>query len=122
MMAEADVGALPVLRDGRLVGIITDRDLVVRALAKDADPATATVGHFCSRGPAVGSPAMPVAEAVKLMEDRKIRRLPVVEGGHLVGIVALGDLAEAMPRRAEAVLVEISKSPSTLSHQGGPER
>ncbi|MDB5100187.1 MAG: putative signal transduction protein with domain [Cyanobacteria bacterium RYN_339] len=116
MMAEADVGALPVLRDGRLVGIITDRDIVVRAVARDADPGTATVGSFCTREPAVGTPAMAVTEAVHLMNRHKVRRLPVLDAGRLVGIVSLGDLAEVAPHRAEAVLVEISKSPRTLAH------
>jgi CBS domain-containing protein len=115
-LAESDIGALPVLRDGHLIGILTDRDLVVRGMAHDLDAAIATVGQLCTHAPAVGSPEMPVAEAVKLMEDRKIRRLPVLEDGRLVGMVSLGDLAETMPRRAQAVLVEISKSPRTLAH------
>jgi CBS domain-containing protein/nucleotide-binding universal stress UspA family protein len=116
MMAEADVGALPVVDAGRLVGIFTDRDLVVRAIASGADPVTATVGAFCTRTPATATPQMPLGQAVKLMEARKVRRLPVVDDGQLVGMVSLGDLAECAPLRAEEVLVEISKSPSTLSH------
>jgi CBS domain-containing protein/nucleotide-binding universal stress UspA family protein len=119
LMAEADVGALPVLAEGRLVGILTDRDIVVRGLAKGADAARETVGACCTRDLAVGTPAMAVTEAVRLMEQRKVRRLPVLEDGRLVGIVALGDLAETAPHRAEAVLVEISEAPLTMAHGGG---
>jgi CBS domain-containing protein len=74
------------------------------------------VWDFCSREVVTVAPEMPVADAVKLMERRRVRRLPVVSEGRLVGMVSLGDLAECSPRRAEEVLVEISKSPSTLAH------
>jgi CBS domain-containing protein len=61
---------------------------------------------------------MPVDEAVRLMELNKIRRVVVMEGERVAGVVSLGDLAEALPETAEHALVEISKSPKTLAHRG----
>lgn len=118
-MQEADTGLLPVLDGNRLVGVITDRDMVVRAIALGVDPRTATVGEFQSRHVCTIGPDATCHEAVKQMEKHGIRRLLVADGGRLVGVLSLGDLAECVPDAAEEVLVEISKSPKTLAH-GGP--
>lgn len=118
-MQEADTGLLPVLDGTRLVGVITDRDLVVRAIALGVDPRTATVGEFQSRHVCTIGPDATCDEAVKQMEKHGIRRLLVADAGRLLGVLSLGDLAECVPDAAEEVLVEISKSPKTLAH-GGP--
>ena len=108
-MAEINVGSLPVLRDGRLAGIVTDRDIVVRAVARGAAPDTA-VADAMSDGVVTLSPDMSVDEAARLMSDKQIRRLYVVDEDRLVGVVSLGDLAvDAETDDAGEALREISK-------------
>lgn len=108
-MAEINVGSLPVLREGRLAGIVTDRDIVVRAVARGAAPGTA-VGDAMSDGVVTLSPDMSVDEAARLMSDKQIRRLYVVDENRLVGVVSLGDLAvDAETDDAGEALREISK-------------
>jgi CBS domain-containing protein len=108
-MRDGNIGDVVVLEEDRIQGILTDRDIVVRALAEGRDPAQTTVGEICSRELTTLSPADAIVEAVKIMRDKAIRRLPVVEGGRPVGIVSLGDLAvEADP---ESVLGGISAAP-----------
>lgn len=93
VMRDADIGDVLVVDGGRLRGILTDRDLVVRALAEDRDPSVTTVRTVCSTDPVTVRPGDLVDEAVDVMRRRALRRLPVVtEDGELVGIVTLGDL------------------------------
>jgi CBS domain-containing protein len=97
LMAAYGIGMVPlVTRDGTLVGVVTDRDLVVRALAgADVNLADVRVGDIATtRGLITVSPDASVSEARELMRDAKIKRLPVVEGDALVGVVSLGDLAQ----------------------------
>jgi CBS domain-containing protein len=108
-MAEINVGSLPVLRDGRLAGIVTDRDIVVRAIARGDAPDTA-VADAMSEGVVTLTPDMSVDEAAHLMSDKQIRRLYVVDNDRLVGVVSLGDLAvDAETEEAGETLREISK-------------
>jgi len=93
MMKTEDVGAIPVVEDEELVGIITDRDIVVRCVAEGKDPSETSVEDVLSEDLETASPDMDVQEAVRLMSRRQIRRLPVVEENRLVGILALGDVA-----------------------------
>lgn len=117
LMAEKDFGFLPVMApDGRVKGVLTDRDIVTRAIAKGLNPAKSQVSECMSKELEFVTPETSVDEAVHLMETRKIRRLLVCEERQLVGVVSLGDLAECEPEAAEAVLVEVSKSPQTLAH------
>lgn len=93
LMADGDVGALPVVDDGRLVGIVTDRDLVVRVLAAGLDPDT-PVGEIASGDLSTVTPDTPLTEAARLLGQAQVRRLPVVSpDGALVGIVTQADLA-----------------------------
>ncbi|GGQ12341.1 MULTISPECIES: CBS domain-containing protein [Streptomyces] len=93
VMRDADIGDVLVVEEGRLRGILTDRDLVVRGLAEDRDPAETTVQAICSTEPLTVGPDDHVDEAVDLMRRHALRRLPVQTGsGELVGIVTLGDL------------------------------
>jgi CBS domain-containing protein len=108
-MRDGNVGDVVVLEKGQIQGILTDRDIVVRALAEGRDPARTTVGEICSRQITVLSPADPINDAVKVMREKAIRRLPVVEGGRPVGIVSLGDLA--VERDPESALGNISAAP-----------
>ncbi|KJY39147.1 MULTISPECIES: CBS domain-containing protein [unclassified Streptomyces] len=94
VMRDAGIGDVLVVDQGRLCGILTDRDIVVRALAEDQDPAETTVRAICSGDPLTVRPDDRVDQAIDLMRRRALRRLPVVEAenGELVGIVTLGDL------------------------------
>lgn len=94
IMARHDTGFLPVEKDGKLRGAITDRDIVVRALANDADPDSLTVADAMTEKTHALHDTSSVAEAGKLMADLQIRRLLVAnEDGGVVGVVSLGDLA-----------------------------
>jgi CBS domain-containing protein len=109
-MKGADVGPVPVLDEaGSLCGILTDRDVTIRVVAEGLDPKTTKVGDVSSVGLTVLSPDDTVDDAVRLMREQAIRRLPIVESGRPVGIVSLGDLALA--RAPESALADISASP-----------
>ena len=111
---EQDVGSLPVVEDGRVVGIVTDRDIVVRAVAEGVDPRTATVGDVASGDLVTVEPDEDLDDALKLMAQHRVRRLPVVENGRLVGVVAQADVAlEANDKDAGEMLAEISQPGST---------
>lgn len=99
LMRERDVGDVLVVRDGELLGIVTDRDIVVRAVAASAD-LEAPVGEICSGDLATVSPDAPLDAARDRMRKRAVRRVPVVDDdGAPVGILSLGDLAiELAPR------------------------
>lgn len=90
-----NIGALPVCgTDGKLCGLVTDRDLVTRCLASGRTPAQTTVREVMSREVRVAQPDMDAAVAAHLMGSRQVRRLPVVENGKLCGMLSLGDLAK----------------------------
>ena len=109
-MRNADVGDVIVLDDeSRVCGIVTDRDIVVRAVAEGRSPASTHLGDICSRDLTTLSPTDSVDDAVKLMREKAVRRLPVVEENKAVGIVSLGDLAEA--RDPDSALADISAAP-----------
>jgi CBS domain-containing protein len=93
MMRDRDIGSVLVAEKGRLVGLLTDRDIVVRALADRPDAADATVMEILSKELETVAPNDPADKAVKLMRSKALRRLPVVEGGKPVGVVSIGDLA-----------------------------
>lgn len=93
VMRDADIGDVLVVDEGRLRGIVTDRDLVIRAMAENRDPAETTVQAICSTEPVTVQPDDGVDEAMDLMRRHALRRLPVqTEDGELVGVVTLGDL------------------------------
>jgi CBS domain-containing protein len=108
-MRDGNIGDVVVVDKDQIQGILTDRDIVVRALAEGRDPARTTVGEICSRELTTLSPNDAIGDAEKMMRDRAIRRLPVVEGGRPVGIVSLGDLA--VERNPESALGGISAAP-----------
>ena len=113
LMKQEDVGSLPVVENGRLVGMLTDRDLVTRAVAEGVDVAVCRVGDVASRELVTVEPEQDLAEALKLMARHKVRRLPVVEGERLVGILGQADVAlEAKDKRVGEVLEEISEPTS----------
>ncbi|MDF2881355.1 MAG: protein YhcV [Clostridiaceae bacterium] len=93
LMKEHDIGSIPVCRDEKVVGIITDRDIAVRTVADGKNSLEQKVKDVMSSNPVVGRPEMDIHDAARIMSERQIRRLPIVENNNLVGIVALGDLA-----------------------------
>ena len=106
---DGNIGDVVVVENDQVRGILTDRDIVVRALAEGMDPSRTTVGEVCSKELTTLSPTDSIAQAVSIMRDKAIRRLPVVENGHPVGIVSLGDLA--VERDPDSVLGGISAAP-----------
>jgi CBS domain-containing protein len=98
-----------VIENNQVCGIVTDRDIVVRAVAETQDPATTTLADICSHSLLTVTPTDSVEEAVRLMRTHAIRRLPVVEGGQAVGILSLGDLA--VERAPGSALGGISGAP-----------
>ena len=108
-MRDAGIGNVIVLEGELITGILTDRDIVVRAVAEGRDPGQTRVGEVASRELTTITPDETVDAAVALMRERSIRRLPVVESGRPIGIVSLGDLA--IERDPESCLGEISAAP-----------
>ncbi len=93
-LAQYNIGALPVCgNDGRILGVVTDRDLVIRCLASDRSPEKTKVREVMTGAVVSAQPDMEVGAAAHLMGRKQIRRLPVVENGRLCGMVSLGDLA-----------------------------
>ena len=112
IMKVENVGAVPVVdEEDDLVGIITDRDIVVRCIAEGKNPAETNVEEILSHELETIEPDVDVEEAAQLMADRQIRRLPVCEDGELVGMVSISDLAVKTPRidASSEALQEISK-------------
>ena len=116
-MREGDFGSMPVVDDGRLVGILTDRDIVVRGVAEGLDPKVARVGDVASRTPVAVAPDQDLDEAMELMAEHRVRRLPVVDDGRLVGVVSQADVAlEAKEKKTGEVVQQISE-PSSVARE-----
>jgi CBS domain-containing protein len=92
-MKEHGIGTVLVVADGRLSGLVTDRDITVRVLAENRDPLTTRIGDICSSELAVLGPDDDVEQAARLVRERAVRRIPVVQDGTPVGVVSIGDLA-----------------------------
>jgi CBS domain-containing protein len=113
LMASEDVGSLPVVEGDQLVGIVTDRDLVLQVLAKDLDPSKVTIAEVASENPVVAKPDEPLDAALQRMAQEQVRRLPVVDHGRLVGILAQADVArEARPASTGEMVEQISQEGS----------
>ena len=111
LMKSEDVGPLPVVEGDRLVGMVTDRDIVLRVVAEGKDPQSATVGEIASRDLITVDPQQDLDEGLRLMAQHQVRRLPVVEeDGRLVGILAQADVArEGRDAQSGQVVQDISE-------------
>jgi CBS domain-containing protein len=126
LMRSYDVGVVPVLDDdGALIGLVTDRDLVVRVIADREDANVVRLRDIATKSVVSATPDMNISDARDLMSEHKIRRLPVMKDQRIVGILSLGDiaLADASKRAVGNTLEEVSESPSTTDVRGpAPDR
>ena len=106
-LASLDVGSMPICgEDNRLKGMLTDRDIVVKALAKDKDPRTTRAGELAEGKPVTIGADDDIEDALDLMKRHQIRRLPVIDGHDLVGIISQADIALSMSSKATGETVE----------------
>lgn len=119
LMRELDVGALPVCEEERLIGMLTDRDIVLRGTADGRDPNATSVRELMSSSVTSVRADQSVEEAVRMMENRQIRRLPVIgRDGRLVGIVSLGDIAiSSNPAFSGMALRDVSEQRNPSARQ-----
>jgi CBS domain-containing protein len=111
MMRDEDVGLAPIVEGDKLVGVLTDRDIAIKVVAEGKDPQSIPVREVASTGVVTVEPSQDLDEALRLMAQHQVRRLPVVEDGQkLVGVLAQADVAlETDARRTGEVVEEISK-------------
>jgi signal-transduction protein with cAMP-binding, CBS, and nucleotidyltransferase domain len=105
-MKENGIGDVIVMTDGKMCGLVTDRDIVVRVIAQGREPQTTKLGDVCSRDIESVGPDDDVDRVIDLVRKRSIRRVPVVDSGKPVGIVSIGDLA--MERDQKSALADVS--------------
>ena len=105
-----DIGAVLVEENGSVAGILTDRDIVVRAIAEGRDPSSTKVSEVASSDVKTLTPDSSVEDAIKIVREQHVRRIPVVEDGRPAGIVSIGDLA--LERDRDSALADISSAPS----------
>lgn len=113
LLSQHNIGALPVCgEDGKIKGIVTDRDIVLRCVASDSDPEVTPVREIMSRSIIAASPQDDVSTAARLMAQGQVRRIPVVSGGRVAGMVSLADLAvrPACDMEASKALSDISEN------------
>ncbi len=109
IMKNHNVGCLPILENNKLIGILTDRDIVVRTVADNLLPADCNVKDYMTPSPIAVGIDIDVHEAANIMAENQIRRLPVVSQDSLIGLISLGDLAIQADTEAERVLEQVSK-------------
>jgi CBS domain-containing protein len=107
-MRDNDTGAVIISDGSEIRGLLTDRDIVVRAIAEARDPDSTTAGDICSSDLVTLNPSSTIDEAVSAMRKANVRRLPVTENGTPVGVISLGDLA--IERDEESALADISSA------------
>ena len=111
MMKEEDVGLAPIVEGDRLVGTLTDRDIVLLVVAEGKDPQTVTAREVASTDLVTIDPQQDLDEALRLMASNQVRRLPVVEEGRLVGVLAQADVAREAKEKQTGQLVEDISQP-----------
>jgi len=116
LMKQYNVGSIPICSQNKVIGIVTDRDIALRSVAVGQNSKQQSVSDIMTSNPVTGSPNMDVHDAAKIMSDKQIRRLPVVENNKLVGMVALGDISvePTLQDNAEKALKNISQSGNSI--------
>jgi len=116
LMKQYNCGSIPVCTQDKIIGIVTDRDIAVRSVASGVDVSQQKVSEVMTDNVVFASPEMDVNDAARLMSDRQIRRLPIVENNSLIGIVALGDISlePACQDCAEDALKNISMTGTNI--------
>jgi CBS domain-containing protein len=107
---KGDIGAVLVEDNGNVAGILTDRDIVVRAIAEGRDPSSTKVSDVATRDVKTLTPDSSVEDAIRIVREHNVRRIPVVEDGRPAGIVSIGDLA--IERDSDSALADMSSEPS----------
>lgn len=117
IMKQFDVGSIPVCNQEKLVGMVTDRDIILRSVASNSNGNKQKISEVMTSNPVTGSPDMDVHDAAKIMSDEQIRRLPIIQNNNLVGIISLGDISvePTLQDNAEEALKNISEP--TESHR-----
>lgn len=110
LMAKRRFGAVPVVEDGRLVGIFTERDAVVRVMAAGKDPAATRVDEVMTRDPDTVKSSDAVLHALELMNQHGYRHLPVVDGGRLVGVVSIRDLYRSVKEQMDSDILLLAET------------
>jgi CBS domain-containing protein len=106
-MADLDVGSLPICgEDNRLKGMVSDRDIVIKVLARGDDPSTVTAGQLGEGKPVTIGADDSLEEALRTMSEHRVRRLPVIDGHDLVGMLSQADLAKSLPDEAAGDLIQ----------------
>lgn len=116
LMKQYNCGSIPVCTQDKIIGIVTDRDIALRSVASGQDVTKECVGDIMTKDVVFANPETDIHDAARLMSDRQIRRLPIVENNSLIGIVALGDISlePACQDSAEDALKNISKSGTNI--------
>jgi CBS domain-containing protein len=109
LMRAQDIGDVLVAQDDRLIGVLTDRDITLRAVADGLDPLAVSARSVCTTSPVCVGPGDELATAVRLMRRYAVRRLPVVENGRPLGVVSIGDLARS-GEPADPVLADLARA------------
>lgn len=109
-MSTDDIGDVIVREGDKVCGIVTDRDIAIRVIAEGRSPSSTKLGEICSKDLITLSPTDSIDEAVRLMRERAIRRIPVVQDGQAVGVVSIGDLAIDLDR--SSALADVSAAPA----------
>lgn len=116
LMKQHNVGSIPVCKNNSVVGIVTDRDIAIRSVA-NGQSSEQTVNEVMTQNPITGSPDMDVDDAARVMGQKQIRRLPIVDNNSLVGMVSLGDISiePKLQDNAEQALSSISKPTNSFT-------
>ncbi len=110
LMRQYDVGILPVMQEEQIVGVITDRDIVTRAIAQNKTPDACPISECMSKSTVCANPEQDVTDAAKTMAAQQVRRVPVMDGGNLCGMLSLGDISKnGCDAEVASALCEISK-------------